>query len=185
MPEGELGAALAVLRVVRGWSQQDLALASGVPASSISNYERAKTLPALRTLSRLVGAMGFPLAALDEAKTFIYSVRVQSALKAGGAIPPGPRGVPASSASPAASEERSFADLVPEDDPASALRTGSPPVLENPASLQWELEQVSAEAGRVVSRVARVILHLLYRSGHLQRPEQDHQLEGESEGEEP
>lgn len=210
MTDGELGVALAVLRVVRGWSQHDLAEASGVRASSISNYERAKTLPEMRTLSRIVAAMGYPLSALDEARTFVYSVRMQSALKAGAAplAPASGRSAPSPAAlygATAAEAPASVTDAMPSlgsrqagredqaetadpstraerDDQQSGGRTldrrpASPAELENPAALHWELEQVSAEAGRVVSRVARVILHLLYQSGHLRRSEPDPERE--------
>jgi transcriptional regulator with XRE-family HTH domain len=41
----DLGAILAVLRTGRGWSQAKLARESGIPASSISQYEMGKKLP--------------------------------------------------------------------------------------------------------------------------------------------
>jgi transcriptional regulator with XRE-family HTH domain len=73
----DLPVALSVLRVVRGWTQEDLAEASGVRASSLSDYERGKKVPDLRTLQKLVPAMGYPLAAIDEAEIFIYRIRLR------------------------------------------------------------------------------------------------------------
>jgi transcriptional regulator with XRE-family HTH domain len=66
----EVGRALAVLRSIRGWSQGGLALASGVSASNISDYERGKRVPKLVNLERLLAAMGFDLGALKRARSF-------------------------------------------------------------------------------------------------------------------
>jgi transcriptional regulator with XRE-family HTH domain len=53
---GDLAIALTLLRVVRGWTQDDLARAAGTANSSISEYERGKKVPELTTLQRrLVG----------------------------------------------------------------------------------------------------------------------------------
>jgi transcriptional regulator with XRE-family HTH domain len=74
MPQ-DLASALTVLRICRGWTRTELASASGVPNSSLSQYERGQKTPELRTLSRLVEAMGFPLAAVDETRTFLSNLR--------------------------------------------------------------------------------------------------------------
>jgi transcriptional regulator with XRE-family HTH domain len=71
----DLGTALILLRVVAGWTQEELARASGVRGSSISDYERGKVVPGLNTLRRMVSAEGFPLAALEQALTFIEILR--------------------------------------------------------------------------------------------------------------
>ena len=140
MAHAELSLALTILRVVRGWNQDDLARAAGVRNSAISDYERGKKLPELNTLQRLVDAMGYPLSALDRAQHFIATLRSDSALAALGPLPLD--GVRA--ASPRAEAEE---DDLPESDREAALR--------------WEMEQASAEAGRAISRVTRLFLLLL------------------------
>src|SRR5215203_3614741 len=62
---------LAVLRVVREWSQRELAEAAGVRPSSISDWERGKKTPSPRTLERLAGAMGFSSSMLQRALAFV------------------------------------------------------------------------------------------------------------------
>jgi transcriptional regulator with XRE-family HTH domain len=71
----DLAVALAVLRVMRGLSQEDVAKPSGVRVSSISEYERGKKVPELRTLQKILPAMGYPLSAIDEAETFVSRFR--------------------------------------------------------------------------------------------------------------
>jgi transcriptional regulator with XRE-family HTH domain len=71
----EIGHAITVLRVVRGWSQGELAHASRVAGSAISEYERGRKIPGLMTLRRLIEAMGYPLAAVDHTAAFIDSLK--------------------------------------------------------------------------------------------------------------
>lgn len=78
MAEREVGRALAILRVVRGWNQDDLARASGVRPSAISDYERCRKLPGLAVLQRLLEAMGFPLAAIDYTRLYIEALTAGS-----------------------------------------------------------------------------------------------------------
>jgi len=118
MPDTELGTVLAVLRIIRGMNQEELARASGLRSGTISDYERGKMVPGLNTVQRLLGAMGYPFAALDHARALINSLRSESLL-----------------ADPAQASE--FPD--------------------GPAALRREVEQVSAEAGRVVSRLTRLM----------------------------
>jgi transcriptional regulator with XRE-family HTH domain len=141
MPEGELSIALTVLRVLRGWNQHDLAKASRVHKSAVSEYERGKKVPELRTIERMVDAMGFPLSALDQTRAFIEAVRVHSVLTA------------------------SVKSIPTAEDPATKEPAFSREQLgENPAALRWELEQVSVEAGRVFSRMSRVMFALMDRA---------------------
>jgi transcriptional regulator with XRE-family HTH domain/tetratricopeptide (TPR) repeat protein len=72
----DLGLVLAVLRTGRGWSQAKLARESGIPASSISQYEMGKKLPELASLIRLLEAMGFGFSDVDKARLFLLSIRV-------------------------------------------------------------------------------------------------------------
>ena len=78
MTEGELNVALTILRVVRGWTQDDVARASGIPSSSVSDYERGKKVPSLKTLERLTGAMGFNLLSVQRTQRFIQAVRSET-----------------------------------------------------------------------------------------------------------
>jgi transcriptional regulator with XRE-family HTH domain len=118
MADTELGTVLAVLRIIRGMNQEELARAAGLRGGTISDYERGKIVPGLNTVQRILGAMGYPFAALDQARSLINSLRPDT-LAAG-----------------------------------SAQASGLP---EGPAALRWEVEQVSAEAGRVVSRLTRLM----------------------------
>ncbi len=72
-----LAVSLSLLRLVRRWSQSDLAEASGLTNSAISDYERNRVDPQTRSLFRLVGAMGYPLSALDQTRDFILMLRAQ------------------------------------------------------------------------------------------------------------
>jgi tetratricopeptide (TPR) repeat protein/DNA-binding XRE family transcriptional regulator len=75
--DSDFGLSLAVLRVGRGWSQADLARASGVPASSISQYESGKKLPELASLMRMLSAMGYGFSDLDRARMFVLESRLR------------------------------------------------------------------------------------------------------------
>ena len=125
MSGAELGTLLAVLRIVRGWNQEELARASGLRSGTISDYERGKMVPGLNALQRLLDAMGYPLAALDQTRTFVDLLRA-------GNLPV---------ATPAAPEKA-----------------------DGPAALRWEVEQASADAGRVVSRLTRLMFAVMSSS---------------------
>ena len=120
MSGAELGTFLAVLRIVRGWNQEELAQASGLRSGTISDYERGKMVAGLNALQRLLGAMGYPLAALDQTRAFVNLV------KAG-------------------------------DLPAASLEG-------TPVDLRREVDQASAEAGRVVSRLTRLMFEVMISS---------------------
>lgn len=152
MPEGELNVALTILRVVRGWTQDDLAKASGTPNSSISDYERGKKVPSLKTLERLMAAMGFSIQSLQRTRRFIQAVRAESLLS--------------DDANEWQTESGSFEPAeTAEPVPSSPSDTVFGAV--SPAALQWEVEQLSVEAGRVVSRLTRTMLVLLSRSNRV------------------
>jgi transcriptional regulator with XRE-family HTH domain len=118
MGDTELGTVLAVLRIVRGMNQEELARASGLRGGTISDYERGKIVPGLNTVQRILDAMGYPFGALDRARSLINALRPEN---------------------------------LAED---SAQSSGH---LDGPEALHWEVEQVSAEAGRVVSRLTRLL----------------------------
>src|SRR6185295_15809860 len=70
-PGHDLGRVLAVLRASRGLSKTDLANASGVPSSNISQYELGNQIPELKTLRRLLAAMNYTLAAIEPTERFL------------------------------------------------------------------------------------------------------------------
>jgi transcriptional regulator with XRE-family HTH domain len=64
------GRALAVLRISRGMSRNELASAAGVGPSNLSNYERGRARPREETLERILEALKLPPAALERAQDF-------------------------------------------------------------------------------------------------------------------
>jgi len=63
----KLGPALRTLRERRLWKQNELARRAGVTRAMVSAYEKGTRLPSLRTLSRLLEALGADLRHLDSA----------------------------------------------------------------------------------------------------------------------
>lgn len=70
----DVARAITLLRVVRGWTQDDLAKASRVSPTAISAYERGHKIPGLAILERLIKAMEFPLSAIDHTRNYITSL---------------------------------------------------------------------------------------------------------------
>jgi len=138
MVEPDLNVALTLLRTVRGLTQDDLAKASGIPPSSISDYERGKKTPSFKTLERLVAAMEFSIRSVQRAQLFIRTVTSEPVMER--------------------MEGWSAAELT---------KAPVEPVPGEPAShpaVQWEVDQAAAEAGRALARLARVALVLLSRA---------------------
>ena len=73
----DLAVTLTILRIIRRWSQSELAEAAGVTNSAISDYERGKVDPQTQILQKLVRALGLPLSSLDQTQTFIQMIRAQ------------------------------------------------------------------------------------------------------------
>jgi transcriptional regulator with XRE-family HTH domain len=71
----DLGVILTLLRSARGWNQGRLSQASGLRASSISDYERGRKIPELATLLRMLRAMDLPLAAIDLTRSYLAALR--------------------------------------------------------------------------------------------------------------
>jgi transcriptional regulator with XRE-family HTH domain len=138
MTDGDVSVALTVLRVVRGWNQDDLAKASGVRNSAVSDYERGRKVPGLKTLIRLIAAMGYPLSAIDHVMSFIDALRSGTML----------------------SEPEPDLPDRPDSEAHGGLRDAA---AGESAALQWEVEQVSAEVGRAVSRMTRLMFVSLGR----------------------
>ncbi len=77
MANDDLAVTLSILRIIRRWSQSELAEAAGITNSAISDYERGKVDPQTQTLQKLVRALGLPLSALDQTQAFIMMIRAQ------------------------------------------------------------------------------------------------------------
>lgn len=78
--DSEIAVILTLLRSARGWNQGHLSQASGLRASSLSDYERGRKVPELATLLRMLRAMDLPLAAVDLTRAYLVALR-------GGAVP--------------------------------------------------------------------------------------------------
>src|SRR6476646_7310837 len=90
MSNDDLAVTLAILRIIRRWSQSQLAEVAGVTNSAISDYERGKVDPQSQTLKKLVRAFGLPLSALDQTQEFILKMRAQMDVGSGEDAPGNP-----------------------------------------------------------------------------------------------
>jgi transcriptional regulator with XRE-family HTH domain len=84
--------ALTILRVIRRFSQEELAEAAGLRPGTISDYERGKREPSAATVRRLAAVMGHP-AALTE-RTLAFAAGVEEALDEAAASPEGDGDLP-------------------------------------------------------------------------------------------
>lgn len=66
---------LTALRLALGWSQQELAQASGIPANLISDYERGRKALSRQRLEQIAAAMGVPTVSVDTALAFVQTIR--------------------------------------------------------------------------------------------------------------
>jgi transcriptional regulator with XRE-family HTH domain len=80
-PSTDLALSLTLLRLSRGWNQDTLAKASGVTNSALSEYERGKKTPELKTLFKIVSALGYSLSALERSAGFLAELRAESLLE--------------------------------------------------------------------------------------------------------
>lgn len=90
---------LVILRSALRWKQNDLASASGIGNSSISDYERRKKVPGRKNLRKLLDAMGYRRAVLDYTRRFLHELRTTQRLLDGETAAGAPEG-----AAPAAGE---------------------------------------------------------------------------------
>jgi transcriptional regulator with XRE-family HTH domain len=67
--------AIGVLRLLRGWTQEEMARAAGVHKSLLSLYEQGKTVPTPKTLSRLMAAVKLPLSAFESILHLVRLIR--------------------------------------------------------------------------------------------------------------
>jgi transcriptional regulator with XRE-family HTH domain len=73
---------LAILRLSRGWSQDQVARAAGLTNSAISEYERGKKVPELRNVRKIVAALGYRLSAIERTEDFLADLRAEGLLEA-------------------------------------------------------------------------------------------------------
>jgi transcriptional regulator with XRE-family HTH domain len=90
---GDFSLALSILRISRGWSQDQLAKAAGLTNSALSEYERGRKMPELRSLRKIVTALGYRLSAIERTEDFLRELKAESLFEAPqGEGPEGPVG---------------------------------------------------------------------------------------------
>jgi ribosome-binding protein aMBF1 (putative translation factor) len=67
----ELGAAVRELRLAHGWSQTDLAAATGMTQSAVARFESGGTVPTLPILGRIAQALDADLTVRVEARPHV------------------------------------------------------------------------------------------------------------------
>ena len=134
MSNDDLAVTLSILRIIRRWSQSELAEAAGVTNSAISDYERGKVDPQTQTLQKLVRALGLPLSALDQTQAFLQTIRAQM-------IAPEP------------------ADLQVDGEPQVFSSASARSSAER--EMRAEIAQIASEGGRFASRLTRLMLELM------------------------
>jgi len=133
----ELDVALIVLRTALRWKQNDLARASGIGNSSISDYERRKKSPGRKNLRKLLSAMGYRESVLELVRSFLHELRTTHRLAPGESVDAAAEGaVPGGS-------------LAPLDE----------------AGWRARIDQVTGEVGRTTEHVIRLVLELLRDRG--------------------
>jgi transcriptional regulator with XRE-family HTH domain len=76
----EWGRAIAILRIVRGWSQGRLGDAVGIAHSTVSAFEQGARSAPLPVLRQMAAAMGFPAHLLDRARALVRWARAAQQL---------------------------------------------------------------------------------------------------------
>ncbi|HZF13089.1 MAG TPA: helix-turn-helix domain-containing protein [Thermoanaerobaculia bacterium] len=140
MANDDLAVTLSILRIIRRWSQSELAEAAGVTNSAISDYERGKVDPQTQTLRKLVRALGLPLSALDQAQSFIQVIHAQMEMDEAG---------------------------VPPNEGGGQLFSGAANLSPREREVRGEIAQIASEGGRFASRLTRMLLELMARPGEM------------------
>lgn len=84
---GDMKVAVAFLRLLRGWTQTELAEAAGLSASAISRYESGDIIPTRSALEDLAVAVGLPLRMLDRVLAWLSATRAAVISRANPADP--------------------------------------------------------------------------------------------------
>ncbi|MEA2692247.1 MAG: Helix-turn-helix domain [Acidobacteriota bacterium] len=79
---GDFSLALSILRISRGWSQDQVAKAAGITNSALSEYERGKKMPELKSVKKIVTALGYELSAIERTEGFLRELRAESHMEA-------------------------------------------------------------------------------------------------------
>ena len=66
---------LSALRLALGWSQQELARASGIPANLVSDYERGRKTLSRKRMEQFAAAMGLQPDSVDTSIAFVKTIR--------------------------------------------------------------------------------------------------------------
>jgi transcriptional regulator with XRE-family HTH domain len=135
LEDEELDVALIVLRAAVRWKQNDLAKASGIGNSSISDYERRKKSPGRKNLRKILQAMGYRESVLEHVRWFLHELRTTHRLAPGESL-----------------------------DLAAEGAGGGDAVLDE-AGWEARIDQVTGEAGRTAEHVVQLLLELLRARG--------------------
>lgn len=132
LEDEELDIALIVLRAALRWKQNDLAEASGIGNSSISDYERKKKVPGRKNLRKILQSMGYRESVLELTRWFLNELRTTQRLAPGESL----------------------------DARVEGTGGATTPVLDE-ATLRGRIDQVTGEVGRTAEHVIRLLLEMM------------------------
>jgi transcriptional regulator with XRE-family HTH domain/Tfp pilus assembly protein PilF len=120
--DAEWGLALAILRIVRGWTQLRLGSTVAVAKSTLSDYESGARSAPLPVLRQMVAAMGYPAHRLDRARALVRWSRAARQLQRRPPVDPAAACVEVTAGAAGMAREeavrialRGMLDLAPED----------------------------------------------------------------------
>jgi transcriptional regulator with XRE-family HTH domain len=166
---GDFSIALSILRISRGWSQDQVAKASGLTNSALSEYERGKKIPELKSVRKIVRALGYELSAIERTEEFLRELRTESHMEARlgedgsfSLVPISPHGSPGL--------PPSFSPNLPTHLPTSPASGGMEVYLAASASdpLRTRARRVAAQVGQAATGFSLLLFDLLI--GHLGQP---------------
>ena len=80
----DLSIAFVLLRLTRGLKQEQVAKAAGITSSALSEYERGKKAPELRSVRRVVHALGYRLSAIERIEDLLRDLELESVVETSG-----------------------------------------------------------------------------------------------------
>jgi transcriptional regulator with XRE-family HTH domain len=170
---GDFSIALSILRISRGWSQDQVAKASGLTNSALSEYERGKKIPELKSVRKIVRALGYELSAIERTEEFLRELRAESHMEARlgedgsfSLVPISPHGSPGLPPN----LPPSFSPNLPTHLPTSPASGGMEVYLAASASdpLRTRARRVAAQVGQAATGFSLLLFDLLI--GHLGQP---------------
>ena len=127
--DAEWGLALAILRIVRGWTQLRLGSTVAVAKSTLSDYESGARSAPLPVLRQMVAAMGYPAHRLDRARALVRWSRAARQLQRRPPVDPAAACVEVTAGAAGMAREeavrialRGMLDLAPEDHEAAPAK---------------------------------------------------------------